>query len=319
MRHISLDRLRTLVTIADCGSFAEAARLLHLAPPTVSLHIADLESRVGATLLLRQRGGVAPSAVGETLIAHARRLLSDAEQAVEDVRRQAQGLEGRVRLGASTNVIAHHLPKALTRLSEQHPGIDVQISVLTSQETLTRLAEGALDVGLVALPQSQIKNVSVEAWRKDPVMAFMPADWDCPRQVTPEWMAARPLILNDSNTRLSRIASDWFAAGGQHPAPRIKLNYTDAIKRLVAAGYGATLLPQESAIEPEDVRIVVRPLRPALSRELGLAFRTVNSDRPTGLVIEVLRGLRAVKGRLRGGRLGTRRRDGTDPYAAERS
>jgi DNA-binding transcriptional LysR family regulator len=297
MRHISLDRLRTLVTIADCGSFAEAARLLHLAPPTVSLHIADLESRVGATLLLRQRGGVSPSAVGETLIAHARRLLADAEQAVEDVRRQAQGLEGRVRLGASTNVIAHHLPKALARLSEQHPGIDVQISVLTSQETLTRLAEGTLDVGLVALPQSQIKNVSVAAWRKDPVMAFMPADWDCPRQVTPEWMAARPLILNDSTTRLSRIAADWFTAGGQHPTPRIKLNYTDAIKRLVAAGYGATLLPQENAIEPEDVRIIVRPLRPALSRELGLAFRTANSDRPTEHVIEVLRGLRAIKGR----------------------
>ena len=46
MREISLDRLRTLVAIADLGSFAEAARVLHLAPPTVSLHIADLESRV---------------------------------------------------------------------------------------------------------------------------------------------------------------------------------------------------------------------------------------------------------------------------------
>ncbi|MDP5776169.1 LysR family transcriptional regulator, partial [Pseudomonas aeruginosa] len=44
MREISLDRLRTLVAIADLGSFAEAARVLHLAPPTVSLHIADLES-----------------------------------------------------------------------------------------------------------------------------------------------------------------------------------------------------------------------------------------------------------------------------------
>ena len=40
MRELNLDRLRTLVTIADLGSFAEAARVLHLAPPTVSLHIA---------------------------------------------------------------------------------------------------------------------------------------------------------------------------------------------------------------------------------------------------------------------------------------
>ena len=51
MREINLDRLRTLVAIADLGSFADAARALHLAPPTVSLHVADLEARVGAPLL----------------------------------------------------------------------------------------------------------------------------------------------------------------------------------------------------------------------------------------------------------------------------
>ena len=67
MREISLDRLRTLVAIADLGSFAEAARVLHLAPPTVSLHIADLESRVGGKLLSRTRGRIQPSAIGETL------------------------------------------------------------------------------------------------------------------------------------------------------------------------------------------------------------------------------------------------------------
>src|SRR3989338_6673001 len=57
MRELNLDRLRTLVTIADLGSFAEAARTLHLAPPTVSLHIADLEAHIGAPLLVRGRGG----------------------------------------------------------------------------------------------------------------------------------------------------------------------------------------------------------------------------------------------------------------------
>jgi DNA-binding transcriptional LysR family regulator len=50
MREISLDRLRTLVAIADLGSYAEAARVLHLAPTTVSLHIAYLESRDGGKL-----------------------------------------------------------------------------------------------------------------------------------------------------------------------------------------------------------------------------------------------------------------------------
>ncbi|OTI49760.1 LysR family transcriptional regulator, partial [Pseudomonas aeruginosa] len=110
MREISLDRLRTLVAIADLGSFAEAARVLHLAPPTVSLHIADLESRVGGKLLSRTRGRIQPSAIGETLVERARRLVADAEQALEDVERQVQGLAGRVRLGASTGAIEQLRP-----------------------------------------------------------------------------------------------------------------------------------------------------------------------------------------------------------------
>jgi len=293
MREISLDRLRTLVAIADLGSFAEAARALHLAPPTVSLHIADLEARVGAPLLSRKRGEVRPSAIGETLVERARRLLADADQALDDVQRQVQGLAGRVRLGASTGAIAHLLPQALATLAEQHPDIDVQIAVLTSQETLARLAAGMLDVGLVALPQSRVAGLTIRPWRRDPVMAFLPASWPCPARITPAWLAARPLILNDASTRLSRLTAEWFASGGHQPVPRIQLNYNDAIKSLVAAGYGAALLPHEATTPMPDARVVMRPLRPALWRQLGLAHRAGEVERATEYVLEALWALRA--------------------------
>lgn len=292
MREISLDRLRTLVAIADLGSFAEAARVLNLAPPTVSLHIADLESRVGARLLSRTRGRVQPSAIGETLVERARRLLADAEQALEEVQRQVQGLAGRVRLGASTGAIAQLMPQALETLSQQHPEIDVQVAVLTSQETLKKLVEGTLDIGLIALPQTATKGVRIEPWRRDPVMAFLPARWACPEVVTPDWLATQPLILNDNSTRLSRLTSEWFANDGHQPTPRIQLNYNDAIKSLVAAGYGATLLPHEADTPLPDARVVMRPLQPLLWRQLGIAHRTGDVERPTQHVLDVLWALR---------------------------
>ncbi|AZC38742.1 LysR family transcriptional regulator [Pseudomonas chlororaphis] len=293
MREISLDRLRTLVAIVDLGSFAEAARALNLAPPTVSLHIADLEARVGGSLLSRTRGRVQPSAIGETLVERARRLLADAEQALEDVQRQVLGLAGRVRLGASTGAIAQLLPQALETLGQRHPGIDLQVAVLTSQESLKRLAEGSLDIGLVALPQTPVKGLRIEPWRKDPVMAFLPSRWQCPDPVTPQWLAAQPLILNDHSTRLSRLTSEWFALGGQQPTARIQLNYNDAIKSLVAAGYGATLLPHEAATPLPDTRIAMRPLQPPLWRQLGIAHRAGDVERSTQHVLEVLWGLSA--------------------------
>ncbi|MCH4867715.1 LysR family transcriptional regulator [Pseudomonas sp. TMW22089] len=288
MREISLDRLRTLVAIADLGSFAEAARVLNLAPPTVSLHIADLESRVGARLLSRSRGRVQPSAIGATLVERARRLLADAQQALEDVQRQVQGLAGRVRLGASTGAIAQLLPQALETLSQHHPAIDVQVAVLTSRETLHRLAEGSLEIGLVALPQTPVKQLRIKPWRRDPVMAFLPARGECPQVVTPAWLAAQPLILNDNTTRLSRLTAEWFASDGHQPAARIQLNYNDAIKSLVAAGYGATLLPHEACTPLPDSRIAMRPLQPLLWRQLGIAHRDGDVERATQHVLDVL-------------------------------
>ena len=293
MREISLDRLRTLVEVADRSSFADAARALYLAPPTVSLHIAELESRVGAPLLSRKRGQVQPTAIGQVMVDRARKLLADAEQALDDIQRQVQGLSGRVRLGASTGAIAHLLPQALEALRQDHPGIDVQVAVLTSQETLAKLAEGALDVGLVALPQSQVARLTIKPWRRDPVMAFLPAHWSSPARITPAWLAAQPLILNDTTTRLSRQTMEWFAADGHHPVPRIQLNYNDAIKSLVAAGYGATLLPHEASAAPADTRITMRPLRPALWRELGVAHRAGHVERSTQHVLDALWALRA--------------------------
>lgn len=226
------------------------------------------------------------------MVERARRLLAEAEQTLEDIERHAQGLAGRVRIGASTGAIAHLLPKALETLRLRHPDIDVQAAILTSQETLSRLRRGALDVGLVALPQSPIAGLVIKQWRRDPVMAFLPAHWSVPKHVTPEWLAGQPLILNDSTTRLSRLTAEWFATAGHHPAPRIEINYNDAIKSLVAAGYGAALLPNEAQNAIPDERIAMRALRPALWRQLGIAHRTGHIERATQYVLDALWSLR---------------------------
>ena len=292
MRELNLDQLRTLVTIAELGSFAAAARALHLAAPTISLHVAELESRLGAALLLRQRLRVVPTGIGEGLIARARRLLADVDAALDEVAHQVEGRAGRVRLGASTGALAWLLPQALETMGRDHPGIDVQVAVLTSQETLARLQAGRLDIGLVALPQAAVQGLQIVPWRRDPVMAFVPRAWKAPRAITPGWLAARPLILNDASTRLHRITTEWFATAGEQPQARIELNFNDAIKSLVAAGYGAALLPHEEGAAAQDERIAVAPLTPRLWRPLGLAHRAGRPEPATRHMLEALVAIR---------------------------
>ena len=292
MRELNLDQLRTLVTIAELGSFAAAARALHLAAPTISLHVSELESRLGAALLLRQRQRVVPTGLGQTLVERARRLLVDVDATLEAVARQVEGRAGRVRLGASTGALAWLLPPALETMAREHPGIDVQVAVLTSHDAVSRVREGTLDIGLVALPQAAVKGVQIVPWRRDPVLAFVPRAWSVPRAITPAWLASRPLILNDASTRLHRLTMDWFAAAGEQPQARIELNYNDAIKSLVAAGYGAALLPREAGASALDPRLVASPLTPRLWRALGLAYRAGPPEPATHHMLEALAAIR---------------------------
>jgi DNA-binding transcriptional LysR family regulator len=60
------------------------------------------------------------------------------------------------------------------------------------------------------------------------------------------------------------------------------------MKSLVAAGYGAALLPHEAGAPPPDHRISVRPLRPALTRALGIAHRARPDDDATELTLRAL-------------------------------
>ncbi|MFS2055799.1 LysR family transcriptional regulator substrate-binding protein, partial [Variovorax sp. CT11-76] len=149
-------------------------------------------------------------------------------------------------VGASTGAIAHLLPPALERLARDHPGIEVNVQVLTSNDSMARLAAGSLDLAVVALPQPPVRGVHVTPLRREAVLAFLPAAWKAPKRLTPQWLADRPLIMNDASTRLYRQTAEWFSAAGVHCRPRIELNYNDAIRTLVAAGYGAALLPEEA-------------------------------------------------------------------------
>lgn len=273
MRELNLDQLRTLVCITDLGTFSAAAQALHLAQPTVSLHVSELESRLGTALVLRGGRRVVPTPAGAVLVERARRLLRDADDAVDAVRRHSQGSEGRVRLATTTGLLVNLLPRVLEAMGQAHPGVDIEVSILGSRDTITRLEQGVVDVGLVAAPGA-LAGLVVTPWRREPMMACVPAAWPTPKRITPQWLASRPLIFTEASTQLYRQTMEWFARGGFAPRGRIELNYTTAVKSLVAAGYGAAVLPLEGeqpGQAPAGLKNV--PLSPTLTRHTAVVHR----------------------------------------------
>jgi len=291
MRELNLDQLRTFVTAIDLGTLSAAARVLHLSQPTVSLHVSELETRMGTRLLLRGSGRARPTAAGEALLAHARRLLAEADDAVQAVRRHREGVTGRVRLGASTGMLVHVLPAFLERGRLQLPDIAIETLVVGTYDGLERVRAGTLDIGLVGRPDA-VLDLVVTPWRRDPIMAFLPPGWKAPRAVTPTWLARQSLVATGPGTRLHAETLAWFAkAGIAPPRPCMELDANEAMKAVVAAGYGAAVLPVEGQAVDHAVRgLQIVPLRPTLTRETVLVHRALPLlDGATLKVLQLLR------------------------------
>lgn len=293
MRELSLDQLRTLVTIVDLGTFSAAANALHLAQPTISLHVSELEARVGAALVVRGSRRVQPTTLGVIVIERARRLLRDVDDMLDTAQQHVAGKVGRVRLGTSTGVVVNILPRVLKKLERAFPGIDVEVNILGSTQTMARLQQGTIDIGLVSTPIQKTKDILITHWRSDRMMAYLPADWDTPASIKPTWLAGKPMIFNDASTLMYRLTMEWFAAAGENPRARIELNYTEAMKSLVSAGYGAAILPLEQPLAAELARhkgVNIVPLSPVLQRHVGVAHRAMAGlDQATANVLETIR------------------------------
>jgi DNA-binding transcriptional LysR family regulator len=239
-----------------------------------------------------------PRRPAELLIDRARRLLAEADEAWwTPCSARCRGQGGRVRLGASTGAIVHLLPQVLQVLAAAAPGIDVQVAGAdVGRHPVAAWPPARLDVGLVALPQPPRAGVQVQPWRRDPVLAVLPAAWpDLPDTVAPAWLAARPLVLNDAGTHLARLCADWFAQAGLAPA---RAHHAE-LQRCGAQPGGRRVWRVTAAARRRpwpawlDARLATRPLDPPLWRALGLARR---DGPPDALVDRVWQLLQAQAG-----------------------
>lgn len=274
MRNLNLDQLQTLIAIADLGTFAAAAQALHLAPPTVSMHIKELESRLGAELVVRGRRQADLTPAGEVLVREGRQLLLASDDLVERVRRHASGGEGMVRVGVSAGVSTRLLPRMLEALAARSPGVEIRLEAVSSAESMQRLKAGTLDIAIVASPQPPLAEVKQTPWRNDPMVALLPAAWEAPDRIGPDWLASRRWASFAPATQMHGLIANWFGQAGHHPRPFLALSYPGALKSLAVASQCAALLPME---EVEDLQgttgVQIRPLQPPLMRPMAVAHR----------------------------------------------
>lgn len=123
-RRIRLRHLEVLLTIARSGSLTAAANALDITQPAVSQWLADIESAAGVRLFERGRR-LRPTPFAAPLLAHAERVLQDAQRALGEVQAIRRGGSGRVRIGAMPVATPSLVPAAVMRLREHAPGVEL--------------------------------------------------------------------------------------------------------------------------------------------------------------------------------------------------
>lgn len=290
MRNLNLDQLQTLIAIADLGTFAAAAQALHLAPPTVSLHMKELESRMQADLVVRGRRHAELTPAGEALVQEGRKLLAASDDLIDLVQRRATGREGIVKVGVSAGVSTRLLPMMLEALTQKRPGVEVKLEAVGSADAMLRLKAGTLDIGIVASPQPAVAQIRLTPWRNDPMVVLLPASWDAPERVTPEWLAHRRWASFAPATQMHGLISAWFGQAGFNPRPFLTLSYPGALKSLAAASQSAAILPFEEVEDQQHTPgVQIRHLLPQLMRPMAVAHRYPPAPNPAiTSVLEVL-------------------------------
>jgi DNA-binding transcriptional LysR family regulator len=166
-----------LVTIADSGSMASAGRLLHLSPAALSLHVAELERRIGGRLLVRHARGVSLNEAGRGLVDHARRILTQCQEAEEIARTLARDRSKRLRVVALTSFILEMLPRVV---NGEHPSVDprlIDFVVTEAPSALQMLYADDVDLAIVTKPR-QIPNedFAMVALCTLPLAAYRPCE-----------------------------------------------------------------------------------------------------------------------------------------------
>ncbi|WP_040886749.1 LysR substrate-binding domain-containing protein [Marinobacter santoriniensis] len=275
------DVLRSFVAISECGTFTEAARVVHRTPSALSMQIKQLERNLGKTLFVREPRQVTLTTEGEILLDYARRLLRLNEEAVQHF--IAPELEGRVGIGTSDDVGTRILPEVLAQFARSYPAVLVNVVVGSSKQNIARLDAGKLDMVLVTVAD-EAREVRGEVVHQEPLVwagreessAFQRSP--LPLALAHEGCAWRRMTLRalDRAGVPYRIAYTCEHCSGQEAAMMADLAVAPFPESLVRAPLKQVVsehLPEIGSYRLALVRRGSNPLNDALATHVKEAFQ----------------------------------------------
>ncbi|GKT23404.1 LysR family transcriptional regulator [Acidovorax sp. SUPP3334] len=276
-RTLDLDQLRTFALVLELGSFSAAALRLGVTQPAVSLQVRNLERRLSVRLIERLGRRVGPTPAGADLLAHVPHVSAAVANAVSAATFHSAGVTGRVRLGTGLTSCLYLLPPILHDLRRRYPSLSIIVSTGNTDDYVRRIEDNSIDAAIVTLPIVS-RAVAAIPIVQDELMAICrrgTCDW--PAAVTPQMLNQYPLVKFEPGSSTRGIVDAWLSTGGGAPPPAAVMEFdsVEAIKAMVAAGLGCSILPRMalSGYNRRNDDLELRPLDPPLYRTQAIITR----------------------------------------------
>ncbi len=241
---MELRHLRYFLAVADAMSFTGAANALNLSQPSLSVQIAALEDELGTALFDRLGRRLVLTQAGHLFRDHARRVLRDLEQGVQEVHELTGAERGRLLVGTLSTVNSYLIPPVVSRFRRRFPKVHLQVHAQPSADIETNLLANRLDIGLCLLPVSDSRLAATHLFDETLCLVAPATFTRLGRRAKMCELASLPLVLMPADYCLRRMVEAECAEAGVRPQVSVEMTSPDGILDAVEQGAGLTVLPE---------------------------------------------------------------------------
>ncbi len=235
---------------------------------------AEAERRIGTPLFERTTRKVAATVTGNEVALYAAHAVRSFDSALTRISGFVTGSSGQVRIACLPSLAATGLPEVVHTFRREFPEVELVIRDAPQDQVVPMVADGTVDIGLVAFTGSLPADLAVKPFLSDPFVAIVPRDHGFAARASVRWedFHGEEFVGFNSVTSIAPMVRRALLQVGAETKEVQTADTIPAVGGMVAAGMGITAVPRLVVPLMNFNDLVSVPITPTIERKLVLTY-----------------------------------------------
>ncbi|WP_068778840.1 LysR family transcriptional regulator [Paenibacillus sp. GM2] len=281
---MELRQIQYFIEVAKLEHVTEASYVLHVSQSAVSRQIFKLESELGVNLFIHEGRKVKLTPIGRLFLSHMEQLMKVIDNAQQEINEFLDPERGTVRIGFPSSLAAQMIPKVVSAFRERYPAVHFQLQHGSYKELVESVIQGDMNLAIMGPVPQHEPQIKSEVLFQEKFVAMMPANHRLAEKsaIRLSELKGDYFVLFPEGFILREIVVDACSNLGFKPKVAFEGDDLDAIKGLVGAGMGLTILPEIALNEHLASTIITLPvIEPVVTRDVGVIIPANRELPPT--------------------------------------